>query len=86
MELFSKRRHDWPTALASIDEWGEDGDWVFYSGSFKVNGEFYTVQGRIERAFLNKKADRFLERMENSPQLTVHYDPNDPTKNAAEID
>jgi hypothetical protein len=86
MGLFSRRHKDWPTALAAIDEWGDEGDWVFYSGSFKVDGEFYTVQGRFEHALINNRAKRFLERMERSPQLTVRYNPDDPTENEAEID
>jgi hypothetical protein len=87
MGLFgkSKDKSRWPTAIATMDEIGLDGDRVNVSGAYVVEGEYYTVE--LERSFRSvRDAEAWAALIEASPKITVKFDPQDPTKYELEDD
>ncbi len=85
MQLFGRRRDraQWPSAVAHLDEIGVGGASVEASGAFAVDGEYYSVQ--MEREFRSaREAETWASRLQASPDLTVRYNPEDPSDNCVE--
>ncbi len=84
MGLFDKLRghSQWPTALASLDEIAfdpEGGTRVDVSGNYKVDGEYYSVM--FGRDFNSTEAAAAWARIfEQSPTVTVRYNPDKPAE------
>ena len=88
MGLFGKHREHWPTALVNVDEIyvdPEDGGQVVGSGSFTVNGEFYSAL--FKRRFRwSRDAAAWCASVESSSKVTVRYNPDDPSENVIDDD
>ncbi len=83
MGLFGKNRSKWPTVIASIDEWGAIGNKANVSGSFTIDGEFYSVV--VDREFSwPGDAEAWIAKVEATQTLTVRYNPDDPNDNIPE--
>ncbi len=83
MGLFGKRHSEWPTAVVNVDEIYVDPEntgKVMGSGSFTVNGEFYSVV--FERRFTwSREAAATCAFVESTQTATVRYNPADPSEN-----
>ncbi len=83
MGLFGKRHKEWPTAVVNVDEVRvdpEDTGKVVGSGSFTVNGEFYSAV--FERRFTwSRDAAAWCAAVEATQTTTVRYNPADPSEN-----
>jgi len=83
MGLFGKKHKEWPTAVVNVDEIYVDPDdtgKVVGSGSFIVNGEFYSAV--FERRFTwSPEAEKWCASVEATQTAMVRYNPDDPSEN-----